>query len=85
VGYRCAAEPVAEYRRKGGDAADTDGRRCLCNGLVASVGLGQRRADGYLEPALLTLGQDLDFLPELVSRAGTDYRAADVVDYLLHG
>jgi NAD(P)H-dependent flavin oxidoreductase YrpB (nitropropane dioxygenase family) len=82
VGHRCPAEPVGEYVRKGGSAEDTVGSRCLCNGLVATVGLGQRRADGYREPPLVTLGQDLAFLPGL-TRDGDDYTAADVVRYLL--
>ena len=41
IGYRCPAEPVATYVAKGGLAADTVGRRCLCNGLLAAIGLGQ--------------------------------------------
>ncbi|WP_344076778.1 nitronate monooxygenase [Luedemannella helvata] len=80
VGYRCPAEPVDAYVRKGGRAADTASARCLCNGLTATIGLGQHRADGYAEPALVTLGQDLAFLPEL-GRDG-DYGAADVIAYL---
>ncbi|MFG3422569.1 nitronate monooxygenase [Micromonospora sp. NPDC049460] len=82
VGYRCPAEPVDEYVRKGGSVDDTVGSRCLCNGLVATVGLGQRRPDGYVEPPLVTLGQDLAFLPHL-TRRGDDYTAADVIAYLL--
>jgi NAD(P)H-dependent flavin oxidoreductase YrpB (nitropropane dioxygenase family) len=81
VGFRCPAEPVGEYVRKGGLAEDTEGSRCLCNGLVATIGLPQRRPGEYTEPPLVTLGQDLGFLPYL--RAG--YTAADVVDYLLSG
>jgi NAD(P)H-dependent flavin oxidoreductase YrpB (nitropropane dioxygenase family) len=83
IGYRCPAEPVATYVRKGGSAEDTVGRRCLCNGLTATIGLAQRRAGGYGEPPLLTLGQDVDFLPGLVASAGEDFCAADVVAYLL--
>jgi NAD(P)H-dependent flavin oxidoreductase YrpB (nitropropane dioxygenase family) len=82
VGHRCPAEPVDEYLRKGGAAEDTAGSRCLCNGLVATVGLGQRRAGGYLEPPLVTLGQDVAFLPHLTRRSA-DYTAADVIRYLL--
>jgi NAD(P)H-dependent flavin oxidoreductase YrpB (nitropropane dioxygenase family) len=82
VGFRCPAEPVDEYVRKGGAAGDTVGSRCLCNGLVATVGFGQRRIHGYTEPPLVTLGQDLSFLPH-VTRSGDDYTAADVVNYLL--
>lgn len=83
VSYRCAAEPADDYQRKGGSALDTAGRRCLCNGLLATIGLGQRRASGYIEPPLVTLGQDLGFLPQLLSRHGKDFTAANVVDYLL--
>ena len=32
--------------------------------------------------AVVTLGQDLDFLPGLVAAAGTDFGAADVLAYL---
>ncbi|WP_243708397.1 nitronate monooxygenase [Actinomadura sp. GC306] len=83
VGFRCPAEPVDAYVRKGGSAEDTKGRRCLCNALVANVGHPQHRPDGYTEPPLLTLGQDLDFLAELTATTGPDYSAADAVDYLL--
>ncbi|WP_067185321.1 nitronate monooxygenase [Microtetraspora niveoalba] len=79
VGFRCPAEPVDAYLRKGGRAEETDGRRCLCNGLVAAIGLGQHRPDGYEEQPLLTLGQDLDFL----ARLPEGYGAADVVAHLL--
>ena len=82
VGYRCPAEPVDQYVRKGGSVEETTGSHCLCNGLVATIGLGQRRPDGYTEPQLVTLGQDLAFLTQL-TRPGDDYSAADVVAYLL--
>ncbi|WP_430782126.1 nitronate monooxygenase [Actinoplanes sp. G11-F43] len=81
VGYRCPAEPVDEYVRKGGEVADTVGSRCLCNGLVATIGLGQRRDGGYTEPPLVTLGQDVSFL----NRLPAGYSAADVVGFLLDG
>ena len=38
IGYRCAAEPVANYVAKGGKAEDTVGRKCLCNALLANIG-----------------------------------------------
>ncbi|BCJ50192.1 2-nitropropane dioxygenase [Actinoplanes sp. NBRC 14428] len=82
VGFRCPAEPVDEYVRKGGAAEDTVGSRCLCNGLVATVGLGQRRSDGYREPPLVTLGQDLAAVNHLI-RHGDEYTAEDVIAYLL--
>lgn len=82
IGYRCPAEPEAAYLRKGGEATATEGRLCLCNGLLATVGLGQRRPDGSTEPPVLTLGQDLDFLSEL-SPEGAPYSAVDVVRWLI--
>ncbi|MGW5731420.1 MULTISPECIES: nitronate monooxygenase [Streptomyces] len=81
IGYRCSAEPEAAYRRKGGAATDTEGRLCLCNGLLATVGLGQRHARGDDEPPVLTLGQDLDFLADL-SPDGGPYRAIEVVAWM---
>ncbi|WP_239090044.1 nitronate monooxygenase [Sphaerimonospora thailandensis] len=84
VGYRCPAEPVDDYVRKGGSAADTTGRRCLCNALTADVGLGQHRRDGYVEPPLLTLGQDVSFLKGFLDGFPSgEYGAADVVRHLL--
>ncbi|MBT2451596.1 nitronate monooxygenase [Streptomyces sp. ISL-43] len=82
--YRCAAEPVAAYVRKGGDAADTKGRQCLCNGLLATIGLAQRRPHGRVEPPLVTIGKDLSFLQELAPNA-EPYAAADVVRWLAAG
>ncbi|MEV7519839.1 nitronate monooxygenase [Streptomyces sp. NPDC091371] len=82
--YRCAAEPVAAYVRKGGDPADAKGRQCLCNGLLATIGLAQRRPGGRVEPPLVTIGKDLSFLPEL-SPAAEPYAAADVVNWLAAG
>ncbi|MFB4270604.1 nitronate monooxygenase [Nonomuraea sp. GTA35] len=81
LGYRCPAEPVDVYVRKGRPAEEADGRRCLCNGLLAAIGLGQHRADGYAEPPLLTLGQDTGFLDGLPD----DHSAADVVARILLG
>ena len=81
--YRCPAEPVADYVRKGGDAQDTVGRRCLCNGLTATVGLAQRR-DGGLEPPVVTSGDDLAALGRLVS-GWSEVRAVRVVQYLTGG
>ncbi|MFD7162215.1 nitronate monooxygenase [Streptomyces violascens] len=80
--HRCAAEPVAAYVRKGGDAVDTAGRVCLCNGLLATVGLGQRRPGGADEPPVVTIGQDLGFLDD-IGPDGLPYTAAEVIDWML--
>ncbi len=81
LGYRCPSEPVDDYVRKGGDAADTVGRKCLCNGLAATVGLGQMRA-GWIEAALVTAGNEVADLARLVRNGEESYTAADVLRYL---
>ena len=80
LGYRCAAEPVDQYVAKGGDIADTVGRRCLCNGLTANIGQPQHRDDGDELP-LLTSGDDLVSL-DTFARGRARYSAAEVIDYL---
>lgn len=82
IDYRCPAEPLAMYERKGGRAANAEGRRCLCNALLATAGLPQVRPDGAVEPALVTSGSDFAAVTEL-ARNGT-YSAADLIEYLLN-
>lgn len=81
LGYRCAAEPVADFVRKGGEAADTPGRKCLCNALAATVGLGQTRA-GVEEAPLVTAGNEVADLARMVPAGMERYSAADVIRYL---
>lgn len=83
VGYRCAAEPVHMYARKGGDLADTVGRKCLCNGLTAGVGIGQTRRDGYAEVPIVTLGADLDGVTKMLADHPAGWTAAEAVARLL--
>ncbi len=82
-GYRCASEPLADYLRKGGAEADTKGRKCLCNALMANIGLGQPRAGAAVEPPLVTSGDDVACIAPLVSEPPHSYGAADALDYLL--
>ncbi len=82
LGFRCSGEPEAAFARKGGDPAACEGKLCLCNQLLATVGLGQRR-DTYDEMALVTAGSDLSDLREIVSRCGYGFGAEDVVNHLL--
>ena len=81
VGYRCAAEPVENYVRKGGIAADAKGRICLCNGLAATVAVPQVRPGG-LEPPLLTAGNDFSDVARLAAAGGGRYSVTDVIRYL---
>jgi nitronate monooxygenase len=82
VDYRCAAEPVADYLRKGGREEDTVGRRCLCNALTANIGQAQERAEGNVEPPLMTSGDDLMKMRTFL-QGRTSYTANNVLDYLL--
>jgi NAD(P)H-dependent flavin oxidoreductase YrpB (nitropropane dioxygenase family) len=83
LGYRCPAEPVHMYVRKGGDIADTVGRKCLCNGLTAGIQLGQNRRDGYREVPIVTLGADLEGVAQMLSDQPEGWTAVQAVDRLL--
>ena len=83
VGFRCPGEPVASYVSKGGRIEDTVGRKCLCNGLVSTVGYAQERKDGYCEPPLVTAGKDIASIAKLISPGKLSYSARDVLNYLL--
>lgn len=85
IGYRCPSEPESHYTRKGGATADTEGRKCLCNALMANVGLGQTRRDGETELPLVTLGDDAMRLAQVYATARGRYSAADVIDHLISG
>jgi NAD(P)H-dependent flavin oxidoreductase YrpB (nitropropane dioxygenase family) len=82
VSYRCAAEPVADYVRKGGAIEDTVGRKCLCNALTADIGLPQTRRDGYREVPLVTLGGDLDGARRLLSRHRAGWTPTQAIAFL---
>ena len=82
IAYRCSAEPVSTYVKKGGTVAQTAGRVCLCNGLTSAVGLGQVRAGGGNEPSIVTLGTDVDGARSLLRMHGRGWTAAQVIAYL---
>jgi nitronate monooxygenase len=82
IKYRCAAEPVEDYRDKGGNIEDTIGRICLCNGLLATIRLGQTR-HGIEEKPIITSGDILcEVTKQLVTLYGPGFSAGDVVRYL---
>jgi nitronate monooxygenase len=83
VGFRCPAEPAEDYERKGGNAQDTIGRKCLCNGLLATVGYAQVQEGNYLEPALVTAGKDVSSIGRFILEGQSSYSAIDVLDVLL--
>ena len=89
VDYRCPAEPAASYvGRKGGRQANMQGRVCLCNALLASAGLPQRRRNDDPEPPLVTASSDFTTVAHLLRHLPmhqVTYTAADVVAHLLSG
>lgn len=84
IGFRCAAEPVSAFLSKGGDPDDVRGRKCICNALVATMGLPQVRGR-TLEPAIVTSGNAIGGITEFMRPGTTSYTAADVVARLLAG
>lgn len=82
IGYRCPAEPLEDYVRKGGSAESAQGRQCVCNGLTGTVGLGQRLAQGTELP-LVTAGNDFADLARFAPPGADAYTAADVLRCLL--
>lgn len=84
IGYRCPAEPVDQYVRKGGKVEDTVGRKCLCNALVADINMGQVRSSGTELP-LLTAGDDLQAIARFIPKGQTTYTARDVIEQILNG
>ncbi len=83
VDYRCAGEPVTVYESKGGSAEDAAGRKCLCNSLMANVGLAQVRAGKHVEQGLVTAGDDVASVLHFLRPRASGYSAAHVVETLL--
>jgi len=83
VGWRCPSEPVDDYLRKGGSEADTVGRKCLCNSLIANIGHPQIQRSGAVEGELITSGDDVANVARFIPEGHDTYRAIDVIRYLL--
>jgi len=83
---RCPAGPIDSYIKQRGLERNTDERRCLCNGLLSCVGLGQvKEIQGELveEPAIVTLGNHLDGVRRLSRQGQSHYYVQDVVADIL--
>ncbi len=81
LGYRCPAGPRKPYLSKGGTPEETEGKHCLCNGLLATIGMGQIRRGTKVQP-LVTWGEDMRFLDPILGATKSSYSASDVIDYL---
>ncbi|MFZ4575032.1 MAG: nitronate monooxygenase [Phycisphaerales bacterium] len=84
LGWRCPAEPIEDYVKKHGTETDTQGRLCVCNALMANIGMAQRRGD-HDELPLVTSGDDAAEVARFLKPGETTYTAADVIEYLLQG
>jgi len=84
VGFRCPAEPVAAYVSKGGERQETEHRKCICNALLSAIGEPQVRGN-YVEPPVVTAGDDLAGIGRFLAPGAHSYAAADVVSHLLSG
>lgn len=82
IQFRCPAESCESYVAKGGEPQDTERRMCLCNGLLATIGLGQVRAQSGPEPALVTAGDDINDLKVYLTDQNRSYQAVDVLNLL---
>ena len=83
---RCPAAPLDDFVSKRGLPLNTTGRRCLCNGLLACVGLGQtglQNGEQMEEPAIVTLGNHLDGIRRLSRSGQSPYWVRDVVNDIL--
>ena len=83
IRYRCSAEPVDDYVKKGGREEDTLNRVCLCNNLLATAGFPQKRKDGYVEKPIITSGDDLAKVGQFLTEGKQSYTAKDVIRHLL--
>lgn len=81
IAYRCPGEPLETYLAKGGHEADSVNKLCLCNQLLATIGLGQSRASGDELP-LLTAGLDVSEIAALLPPGATHYSARDVLAFV---
>jgi len=78
---RCPAEPIVDYIKKGGEQDDTLGRMCLCNSLMADIGIGSVYK-GVPERPLVTSGVYLGDVKAMVDSHGLDYSVKDALNYI---
>ena len=83
IGYRCPAEPVDDFIRKGGTVEETEGRECVCNGLVATIGLAQVNTENASGLPLVTAGNEIANVARFVPPGRDSYTAAEVIRLLL--
>lgn len=85
LGYRCPGETLECHLAKGGDSDAASAQPCVCNGMLAALGLGQVRPGFGVERPLLPAGEDLRGLVRFCPPNARSFTAADVVRQLLAG
>lgn len=80
--YRCASGPVEQFIRMGGIIPDTEDRKCICEGLLITAGLGFD-FDDCNEPPIITTGKRVEFVKDLMSHENDSYTAKQAIRYLL--
>jgi len=83
IAYRCPSGPENTYVAQGGVFEETKGRKCLCNFLLADIGLAQIQKDGSEEPGGVTTGDDLECILQWVPGDKASYSAAETVRGLM--
>jgi len=83
LGYRCPAEPEKAFIAKGGAPEELEGRKCLCNALVANIGLPDVYKNGYIEQTLITAGDTLKKVREFLKEGADSLCVADVIEQLM--
>lgn len=82
-GYRCPAEPADDFVRKDGALKETIGRECVCNGLMATIGLAQVNPDHTLRLPLVTGGNDASHVARFLQSGHDSYTASEAISQLL--
>lgn len=79
VRFLCKAGSLGALKSVGLKEEEGVGRKCLCNALFSTVGYPLKMGDGNYEPAIVTLGDELDFLKPMGSK---NYSVKDYLDYI---
>lgn len=84
VGFRCPGESAAAYEAKGGKEGETTHRKCICNALLSAIGHPQVRGT-YVEPGIVTAGDDLAGIGRFLSPGAHSYSAGAVISEVVRG
>ncbi len=77
--FRCPAEPIGDYLKKGGKVEKTVDRKCICTGLAVTAGVERPG-----EPPIVTSGKSFGFLRDrqLMKGPQDSYSAKDAIIFM---